>query len=479
MPRTGPPSGGADEIVHSVLANGMCSAPPALFVLPEELLLVAFVLLDAPSLARLASTCTALFYPETSPVAVALCYRAAMRGRTCNGPLPVYATSWSLHLAWTESRYEEARRRVTGGLMCSFVVTGGRLLSCGIETRLSPGLLGRRPVIAGDSRPVTKLLPVPSMRGIYVNSVTTEFGHGCAVTACGAVYTWGNRHLGRVGDDGMSDPPIAPTKVDGLSKFRILSVSAGGNHCLAVAVTGEVFAWGIAIDGLCGNGQRAYYQAMPAQIRSLGGTRIRSASAGNRHSLVVAENGAIYSFGRGVEGQLGHRGTQNEHIPRRVRALRHVRVISAAAGGTSSLALASDGSVFEWGSDDYGGICATAPRKLQELNGVRVSSIIAHGEGRGAVASTGEVFTWGRRPAGLLGHGIGVTEQRSPRRIDALRCEWVDAVSFGSMHTIVVTRGGDVIGWGDVDLLGLDGGSSGGGTSVSMPMVRMHVTCEQ
>jgi alpha-tubulin suppressor-like RCC1 family protein len=358
--------------------------------------------------------------------------------------------------------------------MCSFFVNGGQLLSCGFETRLSRGLLGLGGIDA-DSDAVTKLTPLLSMKAVRVNSVSTEFGHGSAVTVNGDVYTWGSRHVGRLGDDGR-DPPSLPMQVMNLAAFRIMSVSTGCNHCLAVAVTGQVFSWGIMIDGLCGHGNCQNYQPLPRQIMSLSRTRVRSASAGTLHSLVVTEDGFLFSFGRGFEGQLGHRKSDVVLIPKKIRALNRVRITSAAAGGFNSLALASDGTVFSWGSDEYGETGINVPHTVNELKGIYVKSIVVHGEGRCAVSAMGELYTWGKRPAGLLGHGSEVCHQPSPRLVDALVLEFVEFVSFGSMHTIVVTRSGAVFGWGSAKMFGLDVGDMGPIRAASMVRYT-HISC--
>ena len=55
------------------------------------------------------------------------------------------------------------------------------------------------------------------------------------------------------------------------------------------------------------------------------GVRARSASAGASHSLVVTEEGTVYSFGRGYNGQLGHGAFGYENCdPAIVDALRHI-----------------------------------------------------------------------------------------------------------------------------------------------------------
>ena len=449
-------------------------APLALLELPTELLVMVLMFLDSNNLARFASTCTALFSSSTNPVSDALRQRAAFRGHASSARPPEKMCSSAVHLAWLERRYIEERHFAAGGLVCSFFVSGGRLLSCGYETRISSGLLGQCH-INGDIRAGTRLSPLSTMEGIGVNSVGTEFGHGTAVSVTGDVYTWGTRHLGRRGPVGCGPSPL-PMRVSALAAFQILSVSTGSNHCLAVAVTGQVFSWGISIDGLCGHGS-GQYQDLPRQITSMRHTRVRSASAGTLHSLVVAEDGSLFSFGRGAEGQLGHRGGAVVYVPRKIRALGGVRIRSAAAGGFNSLALAADGTVFAWGSDRYGESDTPSPQRVDELMGVVVRSIVARGGVRCALSSNGEVYTWGRRSAGLLGHGNDVTHQPSPRRVDALRCEWVSSITFGSVHTIVVTREGGVLGWGHAVLFGLGTDQPVGHACASSLVRYTHVSC--
>ncbi len=77
--------------------------------------------------------------------------------------------------------------------------------------------------------------------------------------------------------------------------------------------------------------------------------RVRSASAGAAHNLVVTEEGALYSFGSCEVGQLGHGDHKILQSPKMVNALRNVRIAAAAAGGFHSLALAKDATVFWWG----------------------------------------------------------------------------------------------------------------------------------
>ena len=95
--------------------------------------------------------------------------------------------------------------------------------------------------------------------------------------------------------------------------------------------------------GQCGHGTFGDIQPLPRRAEALVGVRVRSASVGDWHSLVVTEGGALYSFG--LEGErLGR-----DHVkrtakdPEIVDALRHVRIVAAAAGASHSVALTETG----------------------------------------------------------------------------------------------------------------------------------------
>lgn len=48
---------------------------------------------------------------------------------------------------------------------------------------------------------------------------------------------------------------------------------------------------------------------------------IQDIAAGGRHSLVITDEGALYTFGYGTNGQLGLRNTSNKGKPALVKDL--------------------------------------------------------------------------------------------------------------------------------------------------------------
>eukprot|EP01043_Picozoa_sp_COSAG02_P104430 COSAG02_NODE_40427_length_405_cov_2.944444_1_plen_83_part_10 len=81
-------------------------------------------------------------------------------------------------------------------------------------------------------------------------------------------------------------------------------VAAGGDHSLVLTTAGAVFSFGYGNYGRLGHGDTAN-QLSPVQIQSLG-TDNAMVAAGGYHSLVLTTAGAVFSFGRSYYGQLGH-----------------------------------------------------------------------------------------------------------------------------------------------------------------------------
>ena len=93
---------------------------------------------------------------------------------------------------------------------------------------------------------------------------------------------------------------------------------------------------------------------MPKRIEALQGVRAVAIAAGTIHSLVLAAGGAVYSFGGGGGGKLGHGDKSHVTTPKRIEALRSVRVVAVTAGRNHNLALSAAGDVYSWGHGAFG-----------------------------------------------------------------------------------------------------------------------------
>ena len=82
--------------------------------------------------------------------------------------------------------------------------------------------------------------------------------------------------------------------------------------------------------------------------------RIKQVCAGAHHSLVMSEEGQVYSFGYGQHGQLGLRNNINYCTAQLVRDFLDQPLAQIATGWHHSLALTTRGDLYAWGYGESG-----------------------------------------------------------------------------------------------------------------------------
>ena len=182
--------------------------------------------------------------------------------------------------------------------------------------------------------------------------------------------------------------PIITTNLGGR---KITQVAAGGDHSLLVADDGTVFSFGWNVSAQTGQGTNvgSTLVAEPIDSSNLLGKRIKEVSADWVHNLLLAEDGTVYSFGWNnnfVTGVGPNTGGIFVATPIQTSNLGGKQIIQVAAGQWHSLLLASDGTVFSFGDNRQGrtgrGLTSgstiyATPISMTNLIGKRVIAISA------------------------------------------------------------------------------------------------------
>ena len=230
--------------------------------------------------------------------------------------------------------------------------------------------------------------------------VVSGYDFSAYLAADGTVWTWGSNTYGQLGND-TTTPHYAPQQVPGLS--RVVSISAGYYHVLAVLSDGTMRTWGNNSYGQIGNGTSGSSQTTPVNI---GLSNIKAVAAGGYHSLALTAAGTIQAWGTNSVGELGDGTLVQKTSPVAVTGGNIYRAI--AGGGSHSLAITWTGTIQAWGSDSNGqlGNDALSANKNTPVTVSGISNALSIAAGwKHSIAglADGTVRTWGWNSAAQIG----------------------------------------------------------------------------
>jgi alpha-tubulin suppressor-like RCC1 family protein len=313
----------------------------------------------------------------------------------------------------------------------------------------------------GDGTPLPRAQPVQVVPGampdgVHAVAVASGNNHTLVLTNTGAVYGWGYNGLGQLGDGSARDASSAQ-RVLLPPGVRIVSVSAGGTHSLALGSEGEVLAWGNNEAGQLGLGDNDN-RTSPAALVVPAGVRFTQLSAGADHSLALTADGRLYAWGDNTYGQLGSSGATPTNVPRPVAlgaAPAGTTFVQVVAGVGYSLALSTAGELFAWGRNEYGQLgdgsfarqSAPVPVVTSALPvGVVFRSVAAGAFHAIALGSDARAYAWGYNIDGQLGDGT-----RQPRNFPqavAAGSPAFSAVAAGAAASMALGSDQRVYTWG-------------------------------
>jgi alpha-tubulin suppressor-like RCC1 family protein len=268
----------------------------------------------------------------------------------------------------------------------------------------------------------------------------------------GTVWTWGANFSGKLGvglDQTNLTRQLVPTEVHGAGNvgfFNSVTAIMGGEvHNVALKSDGTVWTWGANMFGQLGNGStnaaNIPVQAGLNSIKGLGGR--------GYHTLAADSSGSIWGWGWNAAGELGN-GTSNfTTVPVMVLGLTNPAMVSA--GYKFSIALMTNGTVYQWG---HGRVIGNSPTPVQTPGLSNIIAISAGWDHALALRSDHTVWAWGLNGHGEVGDGT-TNNRVAPVQITALSN--MVAVSGGDWHSAALDANGVVWKWGrnDVGQLGL------------------------
>ncbi|MCL2503242.1 MAG: cell wall-binding repeat-containing protein [Coriobacteriia bacterium] len=181
--------------------------------------------------------------------------------------------------------------------------------------------------------------------------------HSLGIRDDGSLLAWGDNGAGQLGD-GTWEGKSAPTLIGDATDWKAVSAGGGnffaGAHSLALKEDGSLWAWGANNYGQLGDGT---WEGKSTPVRIGSAADWKAIGTGNFHSLALKNDGSLWAWGWNEYGQLGN-GTKGDgtskNVPTRIGVATDWEAISV--GFNHSLALKTDGTLWAWGINWYGGL---------------------------------------------------------------------------------------------------------------------------
>ena len=298
-----------------------------------------------------------------------------------------------------------------------------------------------------------------SADSIYTNTtIAAGTYNGCAILENQSMVCWGDNEYGQLGD-GTTDGSVVPIYVNVAANETPVEVTVGQVTACALMESGNIYCWGSGYYGKMGNGEPwgdDYVNTEMRQVLLPEGQGGQTVSISGGHICTILDNGDVYCWGRGNQGQLGYGGTSNRNIPAKVNLPGQRSAIAISTGTYMTCAITTDGMGYCWGENDEGQLGngttnsrRTTPVEVLFPSGYTPVSISAGDDFSCALMDNRKVMCWGENNDGRLGQGpLATDDETTPVWVSMENSETAHFLDIGTKSACMILDSGETKCWG-------------------------------
>ena len=298
-----------------------------------------------------------------------------------------------------------------------------------------------------------------SADSIYTNTtIAAGTYNGCAILENQSMVCWGDNEYGQLGD-GTTTGSAVPIYVNVAANETPVEVTVGQVTACALMESGNIYCWGSGYYGKMGNGEPwndDYVNTEMRQVLLPEGQGGQTVSISGGHICTILNNGDVYCWGRGNQGQLGYGGTSNRNIPAKVNLPGQRSAIAISTGTFMTCAITNDGMGYCWGENDEGqlGNGTTNSRQMTPVevlfpSGYTPVSISAGDDFACALMDNRKVMCWGENNDGRLGQGpLATDDETTPVWVSMENSETAHFLDIGTKSACMILDSEETKCWG-------------------------------
>ena len=280
----------------------------------------------------------------------------------------------------------------------------------------------------------------------------------------GNLYTAGDNYRGQLGRKlgSYKYEDSVLTKVD--ISVKITDVALGAEHIVVLDENGDVWTAGANQYGELGNDVnvgKTYGENYDFKKVAVGdgSVKIKAIAAGQNHTILIDENGGVWTAGCNQYGELGRSDnvgatTANAEF-KKADGLENVKIVSAAGGTAHTILLDESGNVWTAGTSNYGVLGRqtaddskvtanpTFAKVTDGISGVKITAIAAGSYHNVLLDENGNVWTVGSNLYGELGREITGSVNSEFKQADLQGAAAAKFIAAYGAATVVIDTDGN------------------------------------